>query len=341
MNVPGVIESAEGSSARASRLPGVARRILIVDDDCLSRAAITALLEADGFCVSGCPDGAAAMLEAARAPPDVVLTDLHMPEMNGVELCIRLRAIDGEVPVILMTASADMETVVAGMRAGADDYLTKPLHYDALLLSLERAITRREAKRDHERMHRALNAELVLSSLREQELGDAEARQRGQLNALLANLSEGVVIADTQGRIVMLNDVARSILGLEDQPRLDAAQRDDGGHHRQIQRIGMTGHHHLFGAVEPRDGQPQLPRLAPPVETNVPAHADPRFVRRIDARHGCAAADHHPFQRVEIPDHLEQAFRGKVRVDPRGELHLKRPNDPSGAARTADPFLGR
>jgi two-component system, NtrC family, sensor histidine kinase KinB len=157
------------------------------------------------------------MREAARAPPDVVLTDLHMPEMNGVELCVQLRAIDGEVAVILMTASADMETVVAGMRAGADDYLSKPLHYDALLLSLDRAIARREAKRDHERTLRALNAELMLSSIREQELGEAEARQRGQLNALLANLSEGVVIADAQGRIVMFNDVARTIFGLEGQ----------------------------------------------------------------------------------------------------------------------------
>ncbi len=194
------------------------RHVLVVDDDALSRAAITALLARDGFTVSVAADGVGALAQAAETTPDVVLCDLHMAEMSGVDLCTRLRALESELPVILMTASADMESVVAGMRAGADDYLMKPLHYEALLLSLERAITRREVKRDHERMHRALNAELVLSSLREQELGDAEARQRGQLNALLANLSEGVVIADTQGRIVMLNDVARSILGLEDQP---------------------------------------------------------------------------------------------------------------------------
>ncbi len=192
-------------------------RILVVDDDESARAALEKLLHADGFVTSTAPDGEAALAEARRVLPDLVLTDLHMPRMNGVELCERVHEIDRDIPVIVMTALADMASTIDSLRAGAEDYLIKPLQYEAVLWCVERAIARRTAKREQEEIDRALNERLVLSSIREREHAEAEAKQRAQLNALLGNLSEGVVIADASGRVLMINDAARATLGVGDQ----------------------------------------------------------------------------------------------------------------------------
>jgi PAS domain S-box-containing protein len=82
---------------------------------------------------------------------------------------------------------------------------------------VNRAIERRRAKLDHDQLRRTLNERLVVSSVREQEHADAEARQRAQLNALLENLHEGVVIAEPDGRVLMVNAAARTILGVGDE----------------------------------------------------------------------------------------------------------------------------
>ena len=130
-----------------------------------------------------------------------------------------------------MTAFSEIRSVVESLRVGAEDYLVKPLHYDAVIWSVERAIARRTAKREQERLrqedeklYRVLNERLVISSIREREHAEAEALQRAQFEALLANLTEGVVIADPDGRVVMINDTARAILGTPngEPPTIDA-----------------------------------------------------------------------------------------------------------------------
>ena len=163
------------------------------------------------------PDGEAALSEVTRALPDVVLTDLQMPRIQGIELCQRLHELDADLPVIVMTAHSDMQSVIESLRAGAEDYLIKPLDFDTVLWCVERAIARRAAKLEHEQLRRMLNERLVLSSIREQEHAEAETLHRVQLNMLLENLSEGVAIGDHSGRILMMNDAARTILGLGDE----------------------------------------------------------------------------------------------------------------------------
>ena len=74
------------------------------------------MLRGDGFSVSCAEDGEAALAAARLAPPDVVLTDLRMPKMDGVSLCQRLHEIDPDLPVILMTAFDERETVLVGLR---------------------------------------------------------------------------------------------------------------------------------------------------------------------------------------------------------------------------------
>ncbi|MDB4930178.1 MAG: Sensor protein [Myxococcaceae bacterium] len=191
-------------------------RVLVVDDDESSRGALERLLAGDGFVTATACDGAAALVEARRVLPDVVITDLQMSAMNGVELCMQLHAIDPELPVIVMTGVSDMQTVIESLRAGAEDYLLKPLDYDAVLWCLRRAVGRRAAKLEQEAVYRRLNEQLVLSSLREQAHAEAERGHRAQLNELIANLSEGVIVADPGGALQMINAAARRILGVDD-----------------------------------------------------------------------------------------------------------------------------
>jgi two-component system response regulator HydG len=117
-------------------------RVLVVDDDASARAPIERLLKSEGFVVDVAEDGAAALAVAAEHPPDVVVTDLNMPNLDGMGLLGKIREQNGP-PVILVTAVSDMSSAMQAMRAGAEDYLTKPVDFDALLLSIERTIERR------------------------------------------------------------------------------------------------------------------------------------------------------------------------------------------------------
>ena len=209
---------ASGADRWPGRGVGLRRaRVLIVDDDEDSREAVGILLGGDGFEFLAVASGEAALAEASRALPDVVLTDLQMRPVGGLELCRRLHEIDDNLPVIVVTGASDLRSALESFRAGAQDYLVKPLQYDTLVRCVERAIARRASKREQDALYRTLNERLVLSSIREQEHAEAEARQRAQLNTLLENLEEGVVIADSSGRILMVNAAARGILGFRDE----------------------------------------------------------------------------------------------------------------------------
>src|SRR5271170_5467530 len=131
-------------------------RVLVVDDEPSARSGLEKLLRQDGYTVDVAGDGAAALAIAAERPPDVALTDLKMPGMDGVELLTKLREQDAALPVLVVTAFGDVTSAVRAMRAGADDYLTKPVDFDALLLSLERALQRRQAQTETEALKREL-----------------------------------------------------------------------------------------------------------------------------------------------------------------------------------------
>ena len=192
-------------------------RVLLVDDDEDAREGLATLLREDGWAVSTASGGEAALAQAAHALPDVVLTDLQMLPMDGVELCRRLHQIDHDLPVIVTTGFSNERSAIESLRVGAEDYLVKPLPYEVVLRCVERAIARRAAKLEQEALHRTLNERLVLSSIREQEHAEGEAQQRAQLNTLLENVKEGVLIANPSGRVLMTNDAARAILGFGDE----------------------------------------------------------------------------------------------------------------------------
>ncbi|GAA3926986.1 MtrAB system response regulator MtrA [Microbacterium soli] len=102
-------------------------RILVVDDDTALAEMIGIVLRTEGFDVQFCADGALAVDEWRASRPDLVLLDLMLPGMDGIEICTRIRSESG-VPIIMLTARTDTADVVRGLEVGADDYMVKPFN---------------------------------------------------------------------------------------------------------------------------------------------------------------------------------------------------------------------
>jgi two-component system, OmpR family, response regulator MprA len=116
--------------------------VLVVDDDAPIRRMLVRTLEAEGYSVESSPDGGAALAAVERAVPDAVVLDVSMPDLDGLAVCRRLRARGLAVPILLLTARDAVDDRVAGLDAGADDYLVKPFAAEELLARL-RALLRR------------------------------------------------------------------------------------------------------------------------------------------------------------------------------------------------------
>ena len=120
--------------------PG-ARRILVVDDDPMVASTVQRVLRPEGYEVDVALGGGQALEQARAKRPDLVVLDLMMPGIDGLEVCRRLRA-DGDLPILMLTARSGTADRVKGLDSGADDYLVKPFAY-AELLARVRALLRR------------------------------------------------------------------------------------------------------------------------------------------------------------------------------------------------------
>jgi two-component system response regulator MprA len=120
----------------------MAPRILVVDDDPSVLRMLERTLGGEGYDVEAVPDGGAALVAAERQAPEFVVLDVAMPGLDGLAVCRRLRARGLNVPIVLLTARDAVADRVAGLEAGADDYLVKPFAVEELLARLA-AITRR------------------------------------------------------------------------------------------------------------------------------------------------------------------------------------------------------
>jgi two-component system response regulator MprA len=117
-------------------------RVLVVDDDPPLRRMLTRTLSAEGYEVTVAGDGGAALLAAERDAPDVIVLDVAMPFIDGLSVCRRLRSRGLPTPILMLTARDGVADRVAGLEAGADDYLVKPFAVAELIARL-RALTRR------------------------------------------------------------------------------------------------------------------------------------------------------------------------------------------------------
>jgi len=125
--------------------PGTSGTVLVVDDDRAHRTMLRTLLGGWGYSVSEADDGAGAIQRVHESPYDLVLMDVRMIKVSGLEALTEIKRFNPAIPVIIMTAYSSVETAVDALKKGAYDYLTKPLDFDELKFAIERAM-------DHSRL---------------------------------------------------------------------------------------------------------------------------------------------------------------------------------------------
>jgi DNA-binding NtrC family response regulator len=161
------------------------RRILIVDDDRAMREMLASLFKERGLWVEDASSADAALALAAEQEFDVVLSDVRMPGLSGVELVGQLRRLRPSTPVVLMTAFGSIDSAVDAMRSGAFDYLTKPFEPDAVILAVERALAHRALALENEQLRRAVDRSGSLGEL----IGQSPAMR--EIFALIKRIAHG------------------------------------------------------------------------------------------------------------------------------------------------------
>ncbi|MEM1166924.1 MAG: sigma-54 dependent transcriptional regulator [Planctomycetota bacterium] len=176
--------------------------ILVVDDKDMLRDSVAVTLQRAGFTVVSASGGEAAIETVARKRPEAVVTDLKMPGMDGLELIERLRSLDDDLPIVLMTAYGTVETAVRAMKLGAYDYITKPFEGDELVIAVKRSI-------EHARVRRE-NAVLRAASAPggEEEVGDGHGLDRviGSSAVMAETKAKIATIASSHGTVLITGE---------------------------------------------------------------------------------------------------------------------------------------
>ena len=173
-----------------------AGRVLVVDDEPGARSALSELLREEGYEVHSAADGYKALGRVDGWVPDVVITDVKMPALGGIELMTKLRERLPDVAVVVMTAYGSVEGAVEAMHLGADDYLGKPLHLPQLLVVLRRVLAHRALQREARSLRSALAARA----------DDGVGGMVGQAKALRDLLDLGRQVADAPVSVLVAGE---------------------------------------------------------------------------------------------------------------------------------------
>jgi two-component system response regulator MprA len=130
----------------------MAERILVVDDEPKITDLLRWGLAAEGYVVDIAHDGETALAQTRQDPPDLLILDIMLPGVDGIEVCERLRAAGNRVPILMLTAKDAVSDRVAGLDAGADDYLVKPFAFDELLARVRALLRRHKPVSESERL---------------------------------------------------------------------------------------------------------------------------------------------------------------------------------------------
>jgi two-component system response regulator HydG len=148
-------------------------RILVADDEAGARDGLAAFLRKEGFDVDVASDGEEALTLLADEGAEVLVTDLHMPRLDGMQLLERAREAQPDLVVVMVTASTDVDTAVRAMQKGAEHYLTKPVQLDELVVVVERALARRRLESEAGELRSRLKERLSFGSI----IGSSPAMQ--------------------------------------------------------------------------------------------------------------------------------------------------------------------
>jgi DNA-binding NtrC family response regulator len=258
-------------------------KILVVDDEAEIRSLLAAVLQNKGYEVVTAEDGAAALQAVSRERPAVILMDLSMPRMNGMDALPEIKRLDAEVPVIICTAHADLATAVRAMKLGAYDYLTKPFDVELLILTLERAV---ERHRLHSR----------IEELKRQGQGSSLAERMGGSPAIAQVIQQVAQVAESNFTVLVQGEtgtgkelVARGIH--QQSPRRPApfVAVDCGAIPETLVESELFGHERgaFTGAQARREGHFQLAKggtLFLDEIGNVPLATQAKLLRALEQR---------------------------------------------------------
>ena len=139
--------------------------ILVVDDDLAHRTMLSTLLGGWGFDVSEADDGGKAVEAVSQKPFDLILMDIRMLKVSGLEALAEIKKFNPAIPVIIMTAYASVETAVKALKEGAYDYLTKPLDFDELKLTIERSMEHSHLKEENRHLRESIAGQFSSQNL--------------------------------------------------------------------------------------------------------------------------------------------------------------------------------
>ncbi len=202
-------------------------KILIIDDDPSAFETLKTLLFGEGYALQFAASGAQGLTQAQAWQPDVILCDVMMPGLDGIEVCRHIRADDrlGQVPIVLITALNDHAAKVSGLEAGADDFLTKPVDPLELRLRL-RTITRLDRFRQ----------------LNEERLKAAEARRESEATfaTVFQFVPASLIIVSPAGQIVDANDAACNLIGFSRAELLGKTVSEIGSVSEAVRQLGRS-----------------------------------------------------------------------------------------------------
>jgi DNA-binding NtrC family response regulator len=140
-------------------------RILVVDDEQIIRDSISFILKKEGYTIEEAANGKIAFDRITEQPFDVVITDIEMPVMKGIELLGKVMQVSPQTLVLIITAYGSLETAIAALRAGASDYILKPLEFDELLIKLKRMLEAKALTVENQLLRREIQREFDASPI--------------------------------------------------------------------------------------------------------------------------------------------------------------------------------
>lgn len=215
------------------------RRILAVDDETDIRIILSRRLKRDGYDCVVAANGLEALKEARKEKLDLVLLDINMPHMSGTETLARIKEIDQDLPVVMVSSVDSLDTVRQTLREGAYDYLVKPIDFEEFDIAVRRALIHGELLRENREYQR--NLEKMVSQ-RTRALTEAleETRRTYQLTILALGAALETRDIETQTHSLRVAHYARIIaleLGIEDEETLTDIER--GAYLHDIGKIGV------------------------------------------------------------------------------------------------------
>ncbi len=206
-------------------------KILVIDDEAIMRDGCARILARDGWSIITAENGERGLQEISSLADeiDVILLDLMMPGMSGMEVLDRIRAIDPNLLVIVITGYATVEVAVQAMKKGAYDFTSKPFTPDQLRLAVRRALERRALQREAD----------FLRLEREKSLLDI-ATEKSKLKTIINCMGDGVIVCDRDGCIVLTNPAASLLLRMPDFQPLGRLVQECNLHPELLQAIDKS-----------------------------------------------------------------------------------------------------